>query len=616
MTFDHLRAKSGDCPDSPESVFLPGHLRDVLAAAKAVLLATGRDQLAALGLPGGLSDRLSRCVRLGAVLHDLGKANDHFQGMVWGVRTVPQGLRHEWVTVLLLDRLRDWLKTAPEVTDEDLAIAEWAVAGHHREEPPKPGELPRGTGPTLTVLAGHKDFGPALDVVAREFRPTADRPPLTDWTVQLDGSGTDWLDWTVTAGEVWRGWRRDKDSRRLAAAVKVCLIAADVSGSALPREVPDLARRAAWIPTSFDRRPTAAELTAIAERKLDGHPRREFQQTVADSTAPVTFVRAGCGSGKTIAAYLWAASRQPVRRVYFCYPTTGTATEGFRDYLHVPEAEADGADDAAVRGIRAKLFHGRSDVDLEVLITRGDGKNRHDEDADALARIESLDAWGTPVVSCTVDTVLGLMRNNRRGVFAWPALAGAAFVFDEIHAYDDLLFGMLLRLLTDLPGLPVLLMTASLSNGRKAALAAHLKKAGRDLCEVGGPETLEGLPRYEWDRRRVTAEEAATAAAGELDQPDGKVLWVSNTVGRAMAAARQLHCFCPDVYHSRFRYRDRVTQHGRVIERFKGAGRAVACCTQVAEMSLDLSATLLVTDLARCRPSFSGSAGSTAGPSR
>ena len=31
--------------------------------------------------------------------------------------------------------------------------------------------------------------------------------------------------------------------------------------------------------------------------------------------------------------------------------------------------------------------------------------------------------WSTPVVPCTVDTVLGLVQNNKRGLFAWPALA-------------------------------------------------------------------------------------------------------------------------------------------------------------------------------------------------
>jgi CRISPR-associated endonuclease/helicase Cas3 len=78
----------------------------------------------------------------------------------------------------------------------------------------------------------------------------------------------------------------------------------------------------------------------------------------------------------------------------------------------------------------------------------------------------------------------------------------------------------------------------------------------------------------------------------------GKVLWVCNTVKRVMDAAdRTIDCN-PLIYHSRFKYEDRVQRHKAVIDAFKGNGAALAICSQVAEMSLDLSADLLVTDLA------------------
>src|SRR5699024_9311777 len=52
------------------------------------------------------------------------------------------------------------------------------------------------------------------------------------------------------------------------------------------------------------------------------------------------------------------------------------------------------------------------------------------------------------------------------------------------------------------------------------------------------------------------------------------------------------------LYHSRFKYVDRVQRHGDVIDAFRAPGSTLASTTQVAEMSLDLSADLLVTDLA------------------
>ncbi|HEY2910951.1 MAG TPA: CRISPR-associated helicase Cas3', partial [Gemmataceae bacterium] len=201
----------------------------------------------------------------------------------------------------------------------------------------------------------------------------------------------------------------------------------------------------------------------------------------------------------------------------------------------------------------------------------------------------------TPIVACTVDTVLGLVQNNRRGIFAWPAFAGAAFVFDEIHAYDDRLFGALLRFLRDLPGLPVLLMTASLPAPRELALRNTLEARGIELKPISGPKELEELPRY---HKLHTGDELDEVQ--RVHAAGGKVLWVCNTVNRVMdaadrAAARGLK---PLIYHSRFKYEHRVQRHKAVIDAFRGVGPAVAICSQVAEMSLDLSADLLVTDLA------------------
>jgi CRISPR-associated endonuclease/helicase Cas3 len=192
------------------------------------------------------------------------------------------------------------------------------------------------------------------------------------------------------------------------------------------------------------------------------------------------------------------------------------------------------------------------------------------------------------------------LQYNKRGLFAWPALTQSAFVFDEIHAYDDRLFGALLRFLRDMPGLPVLLMTASLPVTREAALRNLLESLGRTFHSIPGPADLEDRPRYR--KEAVTGNDPLplvlqTLAAG------GKVLWVCNTVGRVMEAADRAKeaQLGPLIYHSRFKYEDRVARHKAVTDAFdpkKNPGKALAICSQVAEMSLDLSADLLVTDLA------------------
>ena len=390
---------------------------------------------------------------------------------------------------------------------------------------------------------------------------------------------------------------KSRPERRLVAAAKTCLIAADVAGSALPKALPSDPNRWQWITVSLAATPQPGDLAAVAQHRLSGNSPRSFQQAVGGCKCLVVFVKAGCGTGKTLAAYLWAGSNYATRRLYFCYPTTGTATEGFRDYLYAPEAEAesDQNDSSAqrVRELGARLFHSRRDIDFEIILSAG-----HDDrqpDADSRARLESLEAWATPVVACTVDTVLGLVQNGKRGLFAWPALSQSAFVFDEIHAYDDRLFGALLRFLRDVPGVPVLLMTASLPASREKALRNLLESRGQSWEPISGPVDLENRPRY---RKSDLADSDPLPIVRGTLSAGGKVLWVCNTVGRVMDATQCSDGLAPMLYHSRFKYEDRVARHHAVIQAFRQEGPVLAICSQVAEMSLDLSADLLVTDLA------------------
>ena len=111
--------------------------------------------------------------------------------------------------------------------------------------------------------------------------------------------------------------------------------------------------------------------------------------------------------------------------------------------------------------------------------------------------LAALETWSISITSCTVDTVLGLTQNQRRGLYAWPAFVDAAFVFDEIHAYDEHLFSSLLRFLLNCRGVPCLLMTASLPQSRLDALKEALSSIGESLETISGPTDLETLPRYQ-----------------------------------------------------------------------------------------------------------------------
>ncbi len=605
---DRLLAKSWRSDDGavPASATLPGHLADVFRAAQGILDATGDQQLQAMQLdPSQWRDPLRRVVRLAAAVHDLGKCNSQFQKMLGERDPAQRGriqtLRHEWVSLLILDGLqsagfggwRGWLEPALE-GEREWQMLRWCVSGHHpkygRSAPPVPEEgLAK-----MKVPLDHPDLRAAAAWIAETFGlegdPPMPEPPTLGLDFAFDGNGDVALD--ELAERYWNDQDAfehfDDDTRRLLAAAKNTLIAADVAGSALPRQAGTAEWQRGWVAERLTRAlPDADVFQKIAEDRLQGResdPGREgFQQRVAAADRRVTLVSAGCGTGKTVAAYRWAHQRCVGRRLFVCYPTTGTALEGFRDYMADPTLPSD-------------LVTSRREVDLRMDALVLDA-------GEAVARIESLDLWERPIVACTCDAVLGVIQNNRRGLFGWPVIAQAGVVFDEIHSYDDKLFDALLHFLSTMRGVPVLLMTASLQRRRLEVLQELL---GDELQRVAGPEELEAVRRCR--REPVKDADAARERIVEELRGGGRVLRVCNTVRAAMdeadalaAALAEAGVECePLIYHSRFRYLDRRERHNDVIAAFspEKKGPALSITTQVCEMSLDLSATLLVTDRA------------------
>jgi CRISPR-associated endonuclease/helicase Cas3 len=157
------------------------------------------------------------------------------------------------------------------------------------------------------------------------------------------------------------------------------------------------------------------------------------------------------------------------------------------------------------------------------------------------------------------------------------------------------LFSYLLRFLRIVKGAPVLLMTATLPNARRQALESICSGRG-DVQLISGPKSREDSPRYRMMKSGI--EEAHSRTLSML-QSGGKVLWICNTVKRVMDMVDvSLSQGLPaQPYHSRYRYIDRLKRQRAVIDGFlPGKPPMLAITTQVAEMSLDLSADLLVSE--------------------
>lgn len=585
---DTLLAKSWDSEMSsspPTYARLVPHLRAVEAAAISIATSCGETILANLDLDANhWLPRLRIALRLAALTHDLGKANSYFQCMVRGERDFPptaQPIRHELLGVLILLRnsggVADWLRRQideagqGEVSEALFQTIVGAVAGHHvkmDEKWTKAFTPERGGGIAIDIYLGHADLQPLFGTPA---------PPNETWPLLKSQAGYPGKSqFPFNSGsEEWRDHlNATPEWKRFAAAIKALTVAADVAGSAL---LPEGVGIKGWIADALNRRATADELHAVAIQRLAGRPARPFQTAIENTTARITLVEAGCGSGKTAAAWLWAARYAQGRKPFFCYPTTGTATEGFLGYV----AESD---------VEGELIHSRAAVDLKRVAI-----SREDDHEEQQLRIDSLKMWAPEAVVCTIDTVLALVRNNRRGLYGAPAILSGAFIFDELHAYDDTLFTAVVALIRAMPGAPFLLMSASLPAERKSYLLKQLGEIGA----ITPPTDLEAIPRY---RLQQTDAADAFAQAAERVRKGERVLWVCNVVARAQAIFDQAHeAGLPVVaYHSRFRYKDRVDRHREVVGGFSSSakGGLLAVTTQVAEMSLDLDADLLVTERA------------------
>jgi len=645
MPADRLLAKSYDRKKWPQGpppfALLTQHSRDVAEAAAALVDQVGAAALANAELPSSTLSRLRQAVVLSAWEQDLGKISDQYQAMVNGNPSQTQLLRHETISGLIatLDEFRSWFQA---IDRHVFYPALWGAIGHHRKFSDRHWR-PKDASPTRIHL-DHKDFRAILCDMARGLADVGiplskDTPNSTGKTIGTGrGAPCDILAAKSVAAlldecEIWSDEQDNPEFRRYVALVKAIGIAADICASAVAQGK-HAARGASM--SSFVRENLSIGLTssdfdklvwrwawenATKIKKKPDNPESfppdfvqyPFQGAVADSESRLTLAEAGCGSGKSLAAYLWAQRWCRDRekdgrigfRLIFTLPTTGTTTEHFKDY----------ALNCGVSEDLLSLTHSRSSVDLAFIAETApqeedeDGTAKPDPGEQAkrmLAaqqdKIESLALWGTPLIVSTTDTVLGLMGNARKSVYSFPALMQSAIVFDEIHAFDEDLFGHLLAFLENFRHIPVLLMTASLPEARRTAI----EKIRRDLKRVAGPPELEGHPRYATPMD-LPEDEVWRHVRDCLKGPKpGKVLWVRNQVDWVnqtfLRCRKELADMKPWVraYHSRFRYKDRVRVHREAIDRFKKdqPGRAILCASQVAEMSLNLSATLLVTDYA------------------
>lgn len=300
-------------------------------------------------------------------------------------------------------------------------------------------------------------------------------------------------------------------------------------------------------------------------------------------------VRAPTGAGKTDASLLWAElqiKNNKADRLVIAMPTRFTSNALA---INVAESLSD-----------TGLYHSSAwftkyqDKVKQSEISRKDANKYHE-----FARLLQ-----TPITVCTIDHLLMALTLTREDHHQITFnLANACLVIDEADFYDDFTQANILVLLEALKewDVPVLLMSASLPE----SVLTDYQKIG---CQVTG--ILEDTSDNDRDRFTIKSVKPYSTIL-ELEPifekciEAGAAIIYANTVDRAMEfyeyfSNKEITAI---VYHSRFTEPHKKGKEEVLINQLgrkaweNGTANGIAILTQIGEMSINISADIMVSEL-------------------
>jgi len=365
------------------------------------------------------------------------------------------------------------------------------------------------------------------------------------------------------------------------------------------------------------------------------HP---MQAAAALPGAPLIVLEAETGSGKTEAA-LWRFKhlfeQEMVDGLYFALPTRVAATAMFKRIKTFRDRVFGGAPPAVVLAVPGQAAV--DDAEGRPLPKFGFEWDDMPDGGASKARWAAEHPkrfLATTIAVGTIDQVLLGAVRVKHAHMRGAALLRHLLVVDEVHASDRYMESLLVTLLSNHIGAGghAMLLSATLGAAARARLlgtqcpdpvAAEAVRyptltwaengaerrhspddpAGKDM---GKPVQIETAPLL--DQPGEIARRAFDAA-----QAGAKVLIIRNTVGAAVATAQALETLAgashpalfrvagvATVHHGRFAAGDRGALDAAVetaLGRKRREGGQVVAGTQTLEVSLDLDADLLLTDL-------------------
>ncbi len=336
----------------------------------------------------------------------------------------------------------------------------------------------------------------------------------------------------------------------------------------------------------------------------EGEQQNEMQQKIIATDLDRWILNAGCGEGKTAAALLFAQKllqEDQIERIILTLPTKFTANNLYRDLV-----SPDGYD---IPEELVGIIHGDSEQFLTQFSDDETQGEAEDTNENVKAQEFENNFYAKPVTISTVDHLLmSLYHGYKYADRAFFNIASSLVVFDEVHYYQGRTIEAIataMRRLTRLK-VPHLVMTATIPDSVMERFnypeEYPIQKAPARINGTFDPKTP-----FEIVKLKETPLDDENAISSELvklvkdNQGKRQIIFV-NQVNRAknvyLELKRQGVCENLICYHSGFIGKHRVEKEKMIRSLFKSSDACVLVSTQVSELSLDISADVMYSEIA------------------